>query len=303
MRSRLYLLTLTLLLTGLQSPAQRHGRRHEQRVRHASRLPDSVSTSDEELGNNDPTETLKSETLQSETLRSDTVKVTTPGSEQGLTDSSVTSSDTTTTETPEPPPTLRSIPDTTIRSWKNSRDFEYANNASLWKKKKPEEGNNLLERILESDAFRWFIYILLGSILLYALYKIISENNLRFFYRKPARTKETPLEEAELPEEDLDQLLRRAVEEKEYRMATRYHYLKTLRHLDKMELIRWHSQATDAEYVRQMDTRPQGERFRWLTSAYERVWYGKFPLDEHQYTRLSQYFQDFHNAVDHPQRS
>jgi len=299
MGSRLYLLTLTLLLIGLQSPAQRHGRRHEQRARHASRLPDSVSTSDEEISNNDPSETLKSETLKSETLKSDTVQTTVPGSEQGATDSSVTTTDTPAAETPEPAPVLRNIPDTAIHRWKNSREFEYANNAALWKKQKPEEENNWLQRIFDSDAFRWFIYILLGSILLYALYKIISENNLRFFYRKPTRTKETPLEEAELPEEDLDQLLKKAVEGKEYRMATRYHYLKTLRHLDKLELIRWHSQTTDAEYVRQMDTRPQGERFRWLTSAYERVWYGKFPLDEHQFSRLSQYFKDFHNDIDH----
>jgi len=299
MGSRLYLLTLTLLLIGLQSPAQRHGRRHEQRIRHTSRLPDSVSTSDEEISNNDPSETLKSETLRSDTVQT-TVQGSVQSAEQGSPDSSAARTDTTTTEKQELPPVLRSIPDTAIRHWKNSHDFDYANDPSLWKKK-PKEEENSLQRIFDSDVFRWLIYILLGSLLIYALYKIISENNLRFFYRKPTRLKETPLEEAELPEEDLDQLLKKAVEGKEHRMATRYQYLKTLRHLDRLELIRWHSQTTDEEYVRQMDTRPQGERFRWLTSAYERVWYGKFPLDEHQYARLSQYFQDFHNNVDHPQ--
>ncbi|HEY8970673.1 MAG TPA: DUF4129 domain-containing protein, partial [Puia sp.] len=157
--------------------------------------------------------------------------------------------------------------------------------------------------VFDSNVFRWLIYILLGSLLLYALYKIISENNLRFFYRKPVRLKETAQEEAGLPEEDLDQLLKKAVEGKEYRMATRYLYLMALHHLDRRELIRWHSQATDEEYVRQMDVTPQGERFRWLTSAYQRVWYGKFPLEEHQFSRLSQYFQDFHKDVDHPQHS
>ena len=90
---------------------------------------------------------------------------------------------------------------------------------------------------------------------------------------------------------------------REYRMATRYLYLKTLRHLAGLELIQWHSQATDEEYIRQMNARPQGDSFRWLTSAYERVWYGKFPLDEHQFSRLSQYFQDFYKDIDHPQHS
>jgi len=300
MGSRLYLLTLTLLLIALQSPAQRHRRRHEQHASHISRLPDSVSTSDEVISNNDPSETLKAETI-----KADTAQTSAQSTEQGVQDSSIATTDTSntsTSETPEPPPVLRNVPDTAIRNWKNDRDFDYANNPSLWKKKAKEE-DSLLQRIFDSDAFRWLIYIFLGGVLLFALYKIISENNLRFFYRKPVRLKETPLDEAELPEEDLDQLLRKAITGGEYRMATRYLYLKTLRHLDKLELIRWHGQATDEEYERQMDARPQGSRFRWLTSAYERVWYGKFPLDEHQFSRLSQYFQDFHKDVDRTQHS
>ena len=290
MGARLYLLTLTLLLMALQSPAQHHRRRHEQRGGHISRLPDSVSTSDDEIDNT-PSETIATDTVQT--------SVSAQGAQENATSGTDTGSSANTT--PMTAPTLRSIPDTAIRNWKSSHDFDYANDPSLWKKPIEEEG--LLERVFDSTAFRWGIYILLGGVLLFALYKIISENNLRFFYRKPTRLKTTPLEEAELPEEDLDQLLKAAVERREYRMATRYLYLKTLRHLSGLELIQWHSQATDEEYIRQMNATPQGERFRWLTSAYERVWYGKFPLDEHQFSRLSQYFQDFYKDIDHPQHS
>jgi len=300
MGSRLYLLTFTLLLIALQSPAQRHRRRHEPRVRHASRLPDSVSTSDDVISD-EPSGTIKVDSVQTSVQG---VQDNGSGStDQSSTDTDQSAStDTSTTGTPESPPVLRSIPDTAIRHWKADHDFDYANDLSLWKKDQKEE-ESVLQRVFDSNVFRWVIYILLGSLLLYALYKIISENNLRFFYRKPVRLKETAQEEAGLPEEDLDQLLKKAVEGKEYRMATRYLYLMALHHLDRRELIRWHSQATDEEYVRQMDVTPQGERFRWLTSAYQRVWYGKFPLEEHQFSRLSQYFQDFHKDVDHPQHS
>lgn len=300
MGSRLYLLTFILLLIALQSPAQRHRRRHEQRVRHASRLPDSVSTSDDVISD-EPSGTIKVDSVQ--TSVQGVQDNGSPSTDQSSTDTDQSAStDTSTTETPESPPVLRSIPDTAIRHWKADHDFDYANDLSLWKKDQKEE-ESVLQRVFDSNVFRWLIYILLGSLLLYALYKIISENNLRFFYRKPVRLKETAQEEAGLPEEDLDQLLKKAVEGKEYRMATRYLYLMALHHLDRRELIRWHSQATDEEYVRQMDVTPQGARFRWLTSAYQRVWYGKFPLEEHQFSRLSQYFQDFHKDVDHPQHS
>lgn len=299
MGSRLYLLTLTLLLTALQSPAQHHGRRHVQHAGHTSRLPDSVSTSDEEIRPFSSDNVHSSGSSSSETIAADTVTSSVQSAQENVT--THTDTDTTANEKPELPPVLRTVPDSAIRSWKNSHDFDYANDLSLWKS--PAEQEGLLERVFDSAAFRWIIYILMGGILLFALFKIISENNLRFFYRKPTRLKTTPLEEADLPEEDLDKLLKAAVDGKEFRMATRYLYLKTLRHLSGLELIRWHSQATDEEYVRQMNARPQGERFRWLTSAYERVWYGKFPLDEHQFSRLSQYFQDFYNDTRHPQYS
>ncbi|HEY4208825.1 MAG TPA: DUF4129 domain-containing protein [Puia sp.] len=290
---RLYLLTLTLLMMALQSPAQRHGRRHEPHVKHSNNsLPDSVSTSDEEIK---PFNDANSSS--SGTVSSDTIQSVAPPAED-----SSTNTDTTAEETTETVPVLRSVPDSSVRNWKKSHDFDYANDPNLWKKE-PVEEDNWLQRFFDGAVFRWLIYILLGGVLLYALYKIISENNLRFFYRKPVRLKDTAPAEAELPVEDLDQLLQLAVGGKDYRMATRYLYLKTLRHLDALEWIRWHGQATDEEYVRQMNARPQGERFRWLTSAYERVWYGKFSLEDHQYTRLSQYFREFQNDVGHPQHS
>jgi hypothetical protein len=305
---RLYFLSLTFLLTGLQSPAQRHGRRHEKPVRNTNRLPDSVSTSDEEIKPFSPddvnsTGNGSSANGSSSEVSSGSVRVdSSQSSVQPGQDSVTGNTDSSAAETPEPAPVLRKIPDTAINKWKNSHDFDYANDPSLWKQE-PQEKEGLVQRIFDSDAFRWFIYLLLGSVLIYVLYKIISDNNLRFFYRKPVRFRKTIVEEAELPEEDLEQLLKKAVAGKEYRLATRYFYLKTLRHLDKRELIRWHIQTTDEEYLRQMDARPQGARFRWLTSVYERVWYGKFPMDEYQFNRLSQYFQDFHKDIDHPHHS
>jgi hypothetical protein len=251
-----------------------------------------VSTSDEEIKPLDGASPFSSVDPATDSIRVDTAAV----------DDASARSDSSVAGEPEPAPVLRSIPDTAIRHWKSSHDFDYANDPSLWKKN-PKEEDNLLQRFFDSAVFHWLIYIVLGGMLLFVLYKIISENNLRFFYRKPARARETASEEAALPEEDLDQLLRQAVEGKEYRMATRYLYLKTLRHLDSLDWIRWHGQSTDEEYVRQMHARPEGERFRWLTTAYERVWYGKFSLDEHQFSRLSQYFQAFHNDVRHPHHS
>jgi hypothetical protein len=285
-------LALFFLLAVLQSPAQRHGRRHT--AHHSASMPDSVNTADEEI----------------RPFVTDTVTATIDAPEQHA-DTTITITEATGT-TPalpekeeEAPLELRSIPDTAIRNLKKQRDFAYANDSAYWKRAAKDTGqsNDGFFRLLDSKGFLYFIYIFLGSVLVYALYKIISENNLRFFYRKPVKLVDGPLSEGELPEEDLDLLLKKAMDQRDHRMATRYLYLKTLRMLEARELIRWHIRTTDEEYARQIDTGPQGENFRRVMGAYERVWYGKFSLSDQQFARLLQYFQDFHTSIEHSRRA
>jgi len=255
-------------------------------------MPDSVNTADEEI----------------KPFAPDTVTATIDAPEQHR-DTTITEVPMTTPDLPEKeeaaPLELRSIPDSTIRNLKKQRDFAYANDSSYWKRAVKDTGSSDegLFRLLDSKGFLYFIYIFFGSALVYALYKIISDNNLRFFYRKPAKLGEGPLAEAELPEEDLDQLLKKAMDQGDHRLATRYLYLKTLRMLEAREMIRWHIRTTDEEYARQMDARPEGENFRWVMGVYERVWYGKFSLSDQQFARLVQYFQDFHTSIEHTRRA
>ncbi|MDO6431217.1 DUF4129 domain-containing protein [Flavitalea sp. BT771] len=283
-------LTVLFLLAVLHSPAQRHGRRHA--TRHSASMPDSVNTADEEI----------------RPFVTDTTTATIDGTEHHA-DTTVASEVTGATTAPpekeeEPPLELRSIPDSTIRNLKKQRDFAYANDSAYWKRPaKDGPSDETFFRLLDSKAFLYFIYIFFGGVLVYALYKIISENNLRFFYKKPVKLGVGPLAEAELPEEDLDQLLKKAMDQRDHRLATRYLYLKTLRMLEARELIRWHIRSTDEEYARQMDIRPQGESFRRVMGAYERVWYGKFSLSDQQFARLLQYFQDFHTSIEHSRRA
>jgi hypothetical protein len=313
-------LTLILLLAMLQSPAQQHGKRHARHARHPA-LTDSVTTADEELqpmetpslGSTDQRDrtdratgrTGQADRAKSSSERTDGARDDAEQTDRGTGSGSAEQTDPTTAASPdseekEPPPVLRSVPDSVIDHRKKQREFAYANDPSWWKdpaEKRQNDPARSFYRLLDSKGFRYFIYIFLGAVLMYALYKIIAENNLRFFYRRPSRTESSP-GEAALPEEDLDQLLKKALDAGAHRMAVRYLYLKTLRMLEARQLISWHIQTTDEEYARQLDRLPQGESFRWLMRAYERVWYGKFPVTDQQFARLLQYFQDFHTYLD-----
>ena len=202
------------------------------------------------------------------------------------------------------PVVFRSIPNSVIDSWKKDKDFAYANDPSYWKKATPDaprtERLNWLERLLNSDGFTWFIYFLLGAILLYAILRILSENNMRLFYRSPERTVKGPEEVSNPLEENLDAQLQEALRGGDHRLAVRWLYLKALRLLNDRAAIRYHVDATNREYVRQLAGSDSYEPFRFLTGAYERVWYGEFPLSEGSFGRLYQYFQDFYKSIGRP---
>jgi len=263
-------------------------------------MPDSVSTNDEEITPFTDEKTAAPDTVVTSTSQNSGDSDNTAGSSE-VSDSLAAAAK----EEVETIPILRGVPDSVTDEQKNDPAFRYANDPSVWKEEEQEKSDSFtgLARFLSSKGFRYFIYCFLGAVLLFALYRIIVDNNLFFFYRRPSKAIDAPMDEAELPEEDLDQLLQKAIGEKAFRPATRFYYLKTLRMLEHRQMIKWHVQTTDEEYARQMDRLPQGESFRFLMRAYERVWYGKFPVNEMQFDRLSQYFQDFYNTIGQGKRA
>ena len=204
-------------------------------------------------------------------------------------------------EANEEPVRLRRLPDSVVRRYKKEKEFAYANDPSYWKRpdvqvERPNAFQSWLARILRSSVFKWIIYLVLGGVLLFAIYRIISENNLTGFYRSPAKL-QAPGGGQDPVDEDIDEKLRLAMQAGDHRSAVRYLYLGTLRQLRDKEWIQYHMENTNQEYVRQLSNLPEGASFRWLTGAYERVWYGEFPLGPDQFGRLHQYFVEFNKSV------
>jgi hypothetical protein len=96
------------------------------------------------------------------------------------------------------PLVLRTMSDSVVTAWKNDPVFEYANDPEYWRKEKIAErsGDSVLDRVLASRAFEYFLLCLLGAGLLYAIIRIIADNRLQLFYRSPKRVKSGKAEEA-----------------------------------------------------------------------------------------------------------
>ena len=67
----------------------------------------------------------------------------------------------------------------------------------------------------------------------------------------------------------------------DYRSAVRYLYLSSLLWLDEHKLLRYERSLTNREYLAQVQNNPHlHERLSPVVSTFDRVWYGKRPIDD-----------------------
>ena len=202
------------------------------------------------------------------------------------------------------PVTLRQVPDTVVRELKGRKEFEYANDPEYWTKKEEKKPRAYRKGFGERfyDFFgnknvRIIFYVLLALLFIFVLYRVILVNNL-YMSRRSRKLQEQEANFAESLEiSDPDERIKKAVADRNYRLAVRYQYLKTLQLLKEKGWIVMHAQATNHEYAMQMSKYKVANEFNYLTGIYDYVWYGEFELSEEQYGKANYYFTNFFSAI------
>jgi hypothetical protein len=190
---------------------------------------------------------------------------------------------------------FRSTPDTAIARLQGLKEFAYANDPAYWKR----EQERPLQRpgwalMFLSNAFQYLLFGLFITALIYLLFKILTENKILLFKRNKKFTADV-LGQETLEQEDISNLIAEAEQGGNFRMASRYRYLQLLQEMDSRQLIRTHAELTNWDYVKQLGAHPLSAKFRYLTSAYEYIWYGEFELSSDQYGFLRKKFETFLN--------
>jgi hypothetical protein len=160
-------------------------------------------------------------------------------------------------------------------------------------------GVNLMQRILRkffgwlSDVFgfdidfldyrtlEYIVYGSLGVIVLYLLIKFLLDNPVSSIFKTENKTIEGfSYVEENIQQVDFDKLIDNALKTNNYRLATRYLYLKSLKILANKEIIEWHFEKTNSDYLNEIkDTKLKG-LFKQVSYIYDYIWYGEFPIDE-----------------------
>ena len=95
---------------------------------------------------------------------------------------------------------------------------------------------------------------------------------------------------------DYDALLHQSYKLKDYRMATRYLFLKTLQRLNHQSLIAFATDKTNSKYVHEI---PAGSRneFAAIVMNYEYVWYGNIKISKELFDKIQVKFSAFLNKI------
>ncbi|GAA4321716.1 hypothetical protein GCM10023115_49440 [Pontixanthobacter gangjinensis] len=116
---------------------------------------------------------------------------------------------------------------------------------------------------------------------------------------KEPRNSEVFLSEEEelVKNEDLPFLIKKAVQEGQFRLAVRYYYLNELRKLDRLNLIDYEFQKTNKDYSEEIQNEKIRKHFHEISKLYEFIWYGSFQVSETDYRLVEKGFLRMEEAL------
>lgn len=200
----------------------------------------------------------------------------------------------------------------TINAYKTAKAFAYVNyldsllakeQAKKAKEKKETEptynnDNNWINKLFAAKGFQYFLWFLAIGFVLFILYKLFFTQGLFQRATSKAATVENVVEEEEInAQSNFDALIQNAEQTKNYRLAVRYQYLKSLHHLAQKNIVQLAADKTNYNYVQEIKMADVRNTFASLTLNYEYAWYGEFEIDAVLYSRLQPSFKNFNATI------
>jgi hypothetical protein len=196
----------------------------------------------------------------------------------------------------------------TDEAFKYNYNFD-PNNLSAWDKfehwiiNKLKEWFNIVDERKAAKFTKYFfrtIYILVFILVLYFIIKTLVNDEGNWIFGRSTKKIDinaTVLKE-ELLETNFDDLIQKAKEVKDYRLAVRYYYLKVLKALTQKDIIDWDNEKTNHDYYNEIKDASLREEFEYISYIYDYCWYGEFDLDEKAFENVEEKFIQLIKKID-----
>ncbi|AUC80928.1 hypothetical protein [Lacinutrix sp. Bg11-31] len=144
----------------------------------------------------------------------------------------------------------------------------------------------------------YIVYALLGVGALFLLIRFLMQTPISNVFKNESRTIDSIyFTEDTLTETNFDKLTKKAIKKGDYRLATRYLYLKSLQQLSKKEIIKWNFDKTNSEYLTEIKNKNTKDLFKRASYIYDYVWYGEFSINEDNFNQNQALFNQLNNAT------
>jgi hypothetical protein len=192
-----------------------------------------------------------------------------------------------------------------LEKYNNSPDFNYDKDTKAglnWWDRFWQWIWELIEKLFgngpsSAPSFGFIKYIIWAMALTLAVFIIIKLAGLKIsnIFNRKSKDIQVPYTESleNIHEITFDEEIEKALNQRNYRLAVRLLYLRTLKQLSDAELIQWQLEKTNSAYLNELKDQGQKQTFGILTRQFEYVWYGDFPVDGQSYQNINTLFHDF----------
>lgn len=104
-------------------------------------------------------------------------------------------------------------------------------------------------------------------------------------------------EEEIIKSKDIQKLIAKALEAKDYRLAVRYYYLFILKRLTNAEFIDYEFDKTNSDYSKELSEKKVASDFNKATNLYDYIWYGNFEVTAEDYKKAERTFRHLETQI------
>jgi len=149
-----------------------------------------------------------------------------------------------------------------------------------------------------SREFSLFIFSTLFVILIIAIIMRVQDVSLRnIFGRRKLETDELDIYAEDVNKMDFETLISDSIKARNYRMAVRFLYLKTLKAMSDNHLIDWSPNKTNYSYLNEIKSVTVRNKFIESTRIFDFVWYGEFVLDDKSFDEAHNFFKELNRSI------
>ena len=206
---------------------------------------------------------------------------------------------------------LREIPSERVAYYQGLPEYSYARSIKYETNIFKRAWNSFIARLRQALGISsaagindLLFYIIIVLAMAGLIFHLMRSQGSGIWHRKSYNANDTDVLVLEDPSSisDIELKLKEAVDQKNYRMAVRYHFARTIMALDRRELIQWRPALTNYEMLKMVQSHEVRGKLKDLISIFEHTWYGNYEIDnydvfQHHQNKFNTFINSLSNHV------